>query len=423
MKHFILLFTLLFSFNSINAFDPSKLGEDLLKSIPGNVVDELKKNIPAVEPPQKDIPQKTPQKTEKIQKPNLPKVAKWNVEEIKKLKCTNEKLNDVVFVSKKEYLEKIDKTVLMRPEDKDNFLQYVYLDSKAKKGQSIVRGGNKKDEINMEDLLPITQANSNPVSTLNFYFKDLNKCFSSDFLYTMGTTVAAFFRKENKYFFIDNPLKILKDEDRIMNTADDPRVFYLYENSGRWLSNFKELAPWEVVDTNSKGIKDYVNKLNKKEKTKLTSLEYIEKNGYCPPTMKGACLAGVYWYTHFANYICVDNEILSKNDPIFSRLKKTVNKVAEVMFLQNDQPKNTWDKIKDISFDRGYDLMLEENMESAEKTRLYHSSMKGDIRVINQCHKTINDSMLQPLQALLAKEELELKKMQTNSDSRPKRDF
>ena len=422
MIHFILLFTLLFSFNSINAFDPSKLGEDLLKSIPGNVVDELKKNIPAVEPPQKNIPQKTPQKTEKIQKPNLPKVAKWNIEEIKKLKCTNEKLNDVVFVSKKEYLEKIDRSVLFRPKTEKYLAQYIYDDSKSKKSYYTTDGVS---EINVDsgDLLPITQANSNPVSTLNFYFKDLNKCFSTDLLLDSGV-VNAWFLKGNKYFFIDPPLKILKDEDIIMNTADDPRVFYLYENSGRWLSNFKEVRPWEVVDTNSKGIKDYVNKLNKKEKTKLTNLEYIEKNGYCPPTMK-ECLGSLYWYVHFVNYICVDNEVLSKNDLIFSRLKKTVNKLAEVIFLKNDQPKNTWDKIKDISFNRGYDLLHndKEMMESAEKTRILHSSGKGDIKVINQCHKTINDSMLQPLQAGLAKEELELKKMQKDSDSRPKRDF
>ena len=150
------------------------------------------------------------------------------------------------------------------------------------------------------------------------------------------------------------------------------------------------------------------------EETKLTSLEYIKKNGYCPPTAKGACLDELYWYVHYVNYICVDNEILSKYDPIFGKLKKVVNKLTETIFLQNDQPKNTWDKIKDISFDRGYDLMLseKENMKRADNIRLQNSSMKGDIKVINACHKTINETFLPSLQAALAKEELDLKKMQ-----------
>tara|TARA_A100001015_G_scaffold19969_1_gene22964 strand:- start:362 stop:1519 length:1158 start_codon:yes stop_codon:yes gene_type:complete len=367
MKHFILLFTLLFSFNSINAFDPSKLGEDLLKSIPGNVGDQLKKNIPAIEPQEKTVPQKT----EQLQK-STPKVVKWNVEEIKKLQCTNEKLNDVGFVSNKQYLEKIDKTVLIKPGNKEYLPSYIYFDSKSKKAYSMAGEGIEINEI-IEDLLPITQVNSNPIKTLNFYFKDINKCFSTDLMYTIGPEVVAFFNKNNKYFFIENPLKILKDDDLIYNTSKDPRVFYLYENSEVWLGNFNKVRQWELGDKGYTNLKDFVYKdfkLAKKPDPTITNLYFS--------------------YLKVYKLCVVETEFLEKKD--FKEYKDVNNKLINITLNKGDRIVKTdlQEKAKDLAWNKANILIKDD-----EKHQLAVRTMRGaeKSKGSKQCKKMINDTL------------------------------
>ena len=339
MKHFILLFTLLFSFNSINAFDPSKLGEDLLKSIPGNVGDQLKNSIP-----ENDVQKKQNKKVIPSNQ-NLKAPANLDIQRIKNMKCDNGEINGVKILSRNEIKEKIHNKVLKQNIDQ----KAVYLFKNIEKNSEEYGFFNGK--INSNNL------SSEKNAGVKLYFKDLDKCISSDYYHMTGYGILQIWFEKGNKLYLNSKLNFTSGKDTIVpkNFETEPEI-HLFESSKKWADNITNGYNWIIADSNSKGLKTYYvkteNESAKKSLKKLADMNVIEKEGQ-------PYLNSIYQNVHYVQK-CVNNGSLPEFDPAYLDIKKKIKNMINDVLTTYQIPEKYHDKVKDISYEIAYNKIKDE---------------------------------------------------------------